>query len=124
MWAVRIEPANLCKWMGLAVVVLEGVELPGPGSGIGLAVGADVVCGFKLGFELSFSFRCSVALRHQIVGIGKGFGVPFLTRRLVLLVRFPACTIELLAVAHVEIAAILSVGLPVELVDCCTCFDF
>ena len=63
-----------------------------------------MVSGFELGFQLEFSFRSSVVLRHVRIGIGKDLGIVFLLRGLILLVGFLAITVELLAVANVKIA--------------------
>ncbi len=68
-----------------------------------------MVSGFKLRLKLSFPFGSSVALCHLCIGKGKGIRVPLLPRGLVLLVGFFACTIELIAITHVEIAVILAI---------------
>ena len=63
-----------------------------------------MVCGFELGFQLEFPFRCSVVLRHVRIGIGKDFRVVFLLRGLILLVSFLTITVELLTITGVKIA--------------------
>ena len=90
--------------MSLAVLVLEGVEFPRPSCGVGLAVGANVVGCFKLGFKAKFSFGSSVVFCHICIGIGKDFRVVLLLWGLVLLVGFLPVTVELFAVSDVEIA--------------------
>ena len=103
--------------MGLFVIVQERVEFPCPGSGVGFAVGCNVVCGLKFGCKLNFCFGSSVVLRHAGVGIGEYFGVVLLLRGLVLLVGFFACPVELFAVSHVEVAGVDSSELSVDFVD-------
>jgi hypothetical protein len=92
--------------MGLAVVVLEGVEFPGPSCGVGFAVGADMLSGFEFGFQLGFAFRSAVVLCHVRVGIGKDSGVVLLSGRLVFLVGFFARAVELPAITGVKVARI------------------
>ena len=109
--------------MGLFVLVLEGIEFPGPRCAVGFAVGAFMVCGFELDLKLSLCFRCSVMFCHVGVGIGKDIGVVLLLGGLVLLVGFLASSVELFAITDVEVAWILSVWSPLNLVDSCVCFN-
>lgn len=44
--------------MGLLVVMEKGIELPRPESGVGLAVGGEVVSGFVFRTELCLQFGC------------------------------------------------------------------
>ena len=79
--------------------------------------------GFIVGFELSFGFGGG----HEFnlgVGVGEGSRVPFLARRLVLLVGFCASAVKLFAISHVKIAAVTAVGLAMNLFDGRCCCDF
>ena len=83
----------------------EGIELPGTRGGVRLAVGGDVFCGLEVGFQLGFVLGRGQEFELG-VGILEGSGVPLLARRL-----------KLLAVSHVKIATITTVGLAVDLFD-------
>ena len=104
--------------VGLFVVVLKGVEFPGPGSFVCLAVGSDVTSGFEFGCELNFGFGSAVMLSHLGVGISESSRVVFLLGRLILLVGFFAFAVELLAVAPIEVTGIFAVGFAADTVDC------
>ena len=56
-------------------------------------------------------------LRHLSIGVREGSGVPFLARRLVLLVGFFACSEELFAVSHVEVTGVGTLKFSMNLVD-------
>ena len=102
--------------MRLFVVVEEGVELPRPNGSVFFAIRGDVVCGFKVGCELSFGFRSGQELELR-VGVLESGRVPLLAGRLVLLVVFFTGTVELFAVSHIKIATVTAVGFAANLVD-------
>ena len=66
-----------------------------------------MVSGFVFRTELCLQFGCGTELSQFVVGIGESRRVPFLARRLVLLVSLLAIAIELLAITDIEITGIL-----------------
>ena len=97
----------------------ERVEFPSPDGRIGLAVGGNMFCRFVIRFHLCFGIR--VVENQFELGIRRfeSRRVPFLARRLVLLVVFNSLTVEYFAgfLGLIEIAVTSAIKLSVNLIN-------
>ena len=72
--------------------------------------------GLKVGFQLSFGFWRGQKLELRI-GVLEGGRVPFLARRLILLIVFVTLAIELLTIPHVKIASTTAICFAADFIN-------